>query len=73
MKSATVHGFAKRPERATPIRCDDPTVSVTDAGTVRIEFTTPSGERMWLTMDAFHARILHTRLGNATTAAENRR
>jgi hypothetical protein len=73
LPAARVNGFAKRPERATPVVCDEPIVSVTDAGTVRIELTAPSGERLWITLDAFHARILHTRLGNATTAAEDRR
>lgn len=73
LPATRVNGFAKRPERATPITCDDPTVSVTDAGTVRIEFTAPSGDRLWITMDAFHARLLHTRLGKAAAAAEDRR
>lgn len=71
--AARIHGFARRPERSTAIPCDDPTVSVTNAGTVRIEFTAPTGERLWITMDAFYARALHTRLGKATTAAEDRR
>jgi len=33
----------------------------------------PSGDRLWITMDAFHARLLHTRLGKAAAAAEDRR